>query len=113
MPTPEFTVHVRDIADRQHQISEKCEAHPPTMKFHNLPGGPVDLEVIDLDIKIPVYRMENYRTKIRQLAYIRQNNLPPTFFSNGQEDQEAQRAQHAILVVFAESGRGESVIPIK
>src|SRR5207249_750042 len=32
---------------------------------------------------------------------------------NGQEDEEAQRAQHTILVGFAESGKGESVIPIK
>ncbi len=113
MPTTFFTVQVRDLADRQHQISEKCDANPPLLPFHAYPGGAANLPVIELDIKIPVYRMENYRTKVRQLAYIRQNDLAPTFFSNGQEDQEAQRIQHAILVVFAESGKGDSVMAIK
>src|SRR3954466_8634448 len=110
MSTPLFTIQVRDLADRQHQINEKCLANPPLVKFHAFPGGAIDLPVIELDIKLPVYRMENYRTKIRQLAFVRQNNLPSTFFSSGQEDQEAQRAQHRILVDFAESGRGDSVM---
>ncbi|HEX8454370.1 MAG TPA: hypothetical protein VF647_19980 [Longimicrobium sp.] len=56
--------------------------------------------------------MENYRTQTRQLAYIRREGLPDTFFSAGQEDVEAQQAQHEMLADLAKEGMGETVVAI-
>ena len=52
--------------------------------------------------------MANGRTSIEQLQYIRREKRSPTFFSNGEENEEAQQVQHQILAELAKQG-GDSI----
>lgn len=107
-----FNVAVQDIASREHLITEKC-ANPERSEpfYHYLPQA-VQLPVIHVEIALPVYRMANWRTRIKQFAHIRREQLEHEYFQSGEEDVGAQRVQHEILVEFANRGRGESIIPI-
>jgi hypothetical protein len=58
------------------------------------------LPVIRLPLDVPVYRMANARTQTEQLAYIAEKKLKPDFFVGGQDNEEAQQAQHNILRGF-------------
>jgi hypothetical protein len=69
------------------------------------------LPVVRLPIGLPLYRMANARTQTEQLAYIAENSLSSTFFEAGQENEEAQQAQHSILKRFAHATAG-TVKPI-
>jgi hypothetical protein len=69
------------------------------------------LPVIRLPIDLPVYRMANARTQTEQLAYIAENKAAAGFFETGQDNQEAQQAQHNILKKYANASAG-SVKPI-
>jgi hypothetical protein len=69
------------------------------------------LPVIRLPLQVPVYRMANARTQTAQLAYIAEKHLGADFFSTGQDNEEAQQAQHDILTKFAKEEVG-SITPI-
>ncbi len=71
-----------------------------------------DLPIIRLDINVPVYRLENFRTRTAQMKYIHDHKKPSDFFRASQENESVQQAQHDILVVFAKQGRAASVAPI-
>ena len=55
--------------------------------------------------------MANFRTRTAQIKHVHDRELDNDFFSSGQENESAQRAQHDILVTFAARGRS-SVTPI-
>lgn len=69
------------------------------------------LPVIRLPIDLPVYRMANARTQTEQLAHIAETKGPANYFEAGQDNEEAQQAQHNILRGFANATAG-SVKPI-
>ena len=69
------------------------------------------LPVIRLPLGEPVYRMANARTQTEQLAYIAEKKLTSDFFESGQDNEEAQQAQHTILKGFAHATAG-SIKPI-
>src|ERR1700728_374145 len=71
-------------------------------------GKKVDLPKVELPIDLPVYRMANGRTSIEQLDYLRREKRPGTFFTNGEENEEAQQVQHQILAELAKAG-GDSI----
>ena len=108
----EYEVTVVDIAQRRNEIDGKVGGSNVERPFYQLRNRPYNLKVIQIDLRLPVYRMENYRTQTRQLAYIRREGLPENFFSAGQEDIEAQQAQHDMLSELAEEGLGETVVAI-
>ena len=103
---------LKDISERKHEISEKCNVSAQTRMFYYHHAGGDELRIIDLDITSPVYRMENYRTQTKQRSYIQQQDLEADFFSSGQENITAQRQQHVILVEFSKRGSGETIKPI-
>lgn len=65
------------------------------------------LPVIRVPIELLLYRMENGRTGKRQKEFIRRNNLPETYFVNGEENEEVQHVQHGILLDLAKDSRGD------
>jgi hypothetical protein len=69
------------------------------------------LPVIRLPVDLPVYRMANARTQTEQLAHIAETKGPANYFEAGQDNEEAQQAQHNILRSFANATAG-SVKPI-
>lgn len=69
------------------------------------------LPVIRLPLDLPVYRMANARTQTAQLAFIAEKKLAVDFFEAGQDNEEAQQAQHDILKGYAHATAG-SIKPI-
>lgn len=93
-------------------IGDSLKSSKENFTFYEYQNKRVDLPVIRVDITLPVYRMENYRTRTAQIKYIHANKERPDFFSSGQENESAQQAQHEILIPFAKQGRADSISPI-
>ncbi len=108
-----YPVAVRPAHERTDLISAMCVkpvgGQQPNFDVYD--GERIMLDVIKLPLDVPIYRMANARTQTEQLAYIAEQNLPQTFFSSGQENEEAQQAQHSILSRFAAEKSG-SITPI-
>lgn len=109
----QFEVSVKPAHERKDMITGLCvmptEGEQPTFDVYE--NQRTLLPVIKLPIDAPVYRMANARTQTEQLAHIAENNLPADYFSAGQDNEEAQQAQHQILVRFAQENPG-SIAPI-
>ena len=97
--------------EREAQIVRCCSATTDRAAFYEYQNAAQQLPVIRVPIELPIYRMANGRTRTEQLKYIRQHQRAATFFANGQENQDAQQAQHELLDAFSKEGT-TSIIPI-
>jgi len=108
-----YQVDVKPVHERKDLIAS-LSAKPvcgeqPTFDVYE--GQRTMLPVIRLPLGLPVYRMANARTQTEQLAHIAETKGPANFFEAGQDNEEAQQAQHNILRGFANATAG-SVKPI-
>lgn len=72
-----------------------------------------ELPVIELPIDHLIYRLENYRTRDKQLSYVATGKVPKGFFDpSRREDPSVQLKQHEILLKQAKEGSGETIKPI-
>lgn len=108
-------VKVVDLDTRQEQIklrtdeAVKLRRMRKEYKFRN--GA--ELPVIELPIDHLIYRLENYRTRDKQLSYIATGQVKKGFFDpSRREDPSVQTKQHEILLKQAQSGSGETIKPI-
>lgn len=106
-----YKVKVTPKHERESNIAAASQSPIERTTFHEYQNAAQQLPVIRVPIELPIYRMANGRTRTEQLKYLRQNALTPTFFSAGQENQEAQQAQHGLLEQFSREG-SNSIIPI-
>src|ERR1044072_1286768 len=97
-------------AHAREAIVAKALAHPigSDTPLDVFPGKKFDLPKIQLPIDLLVFRMANGRTSIEQLDYLRREKRPENFFSNGEENEQAQQVQHEILAELAKRG-GDSI----
>ena len=103
-----YKVTIEPLAVRKDKIKQLLDQNPPRLPFHEYQGKTQELPAINLDIGLPIYRMANFRTQTAHLRYLRKNpDKPATFFTAGQENEDAQRAQHTILVELAKRGTQE------
>ncbi len=109
-----YKTSVKIQSGRSLIITDAVKASDKKMPFYEYQNTKTELPIIRIDLSIPIYRMENYRTRTAQLRYIHANNHEEEFFRNGGEDEAAQQAQHEILIGFAKKGKGNSssVVPI-
>lgn len=97
------TVTVKPLQERIEIIANQVAASTKVYEEHDLYDGKVaELRMVMLPIDVPLYRMANGRTATAQLAYIREHGVDGEFFSEGEDDQESQQAQHEILKTFAD-----------
>lgn len=59
------------------------------------------LPIINIPIDLPIYRMNNGRTRSIQEERIDSEDLPNDYFTRGSENEEAQNKQHEILAELA------------
>jgi hypothetical protein len=97
--------------ERKQQILLACQSSTDRLMFHEYQNSSQPLTVVRIPIDLPVYRMANGRTRTEQLKYVRQHGVSQNFFSAGQENVEAQQAQHEILRGFSQDGT-DSITPI-
>src|SRR5688500_4678692 len=84
---------------RKRVEAAKKESDRPTYPIKNWRGRkePYYLPIIEVDTDYLMYRLENSRTEIQQLAYLREHpSLKLTLFDDP-ESPQAQEAQEAIL----------------
>lgn len=108
-----YQVNVKPAHERKSLIGALAAkpvcGEQPTFDVYE--GQRTMLPVIRLPLDVPVYRMANARTQTGQLAYIAEHKVAKNFFDAGQDNEEAQQAQHNILRGFANATSG-SVKPI-
>lgn len=92
-----FKVEVEDISKRKRIIKENLKHRPEYKGPFQVKGKFKNYPVVKLDIRIPVYHLNNGRTREKQRSYIIKNNKSEKFFENGQENNNQQRIQHQIL----------------
>ena len=107
-----YIVNVSMRHDRETLIAQGKAAPKDTYAIFEYQSQRTELPVVRLDIGIPIYRMANFRTRTAQIKHVHDRELASDFFSAGQENESAQRAQHVILAAFAARGRSSSVTPI-
>lgn len=107
-----YQVQVTSRAQREEIIKKRKEASNKNETFYDFRGGKAPLPIIQIDLSLPIYRMENCRTFIGQHEYLAREKGSPTFFVHGQENETAQQIQHEILANLARQGRANSVVPI-
>jgi len=93
----EFEIKTKPRSERQAIIAKELRSAKKTYRLDDYRGDPIDLEVIKLELQIPVYRMENCRTYSEQQDAIAKKSLASDFFLKGQESSSAQLEQHKIL----------------
>jgi ParB-like chromosome segregation protein Spo0J len=106
-----YKIRVSPKHEREAQIASCCSATTDRAAFYEYQNSAQQLPVIRVPIELPIYRMANGRTRTEQLKYVRLHQSAPTFFANGQENQDAQQAQHELLDAFSKEGT-TSIMPI-
>jgi len=101
-----ISIRVRDIAARRQEIEQKRQNPLGYRAFYEHRPEGEQLPLITVELATPVYRMANYRTKTRQLSYVHRSALPADYFETGEEDVQAQRVQHELLLELAKTGSG-------
>ncbi|KMU66106.1 hypothetical protein STRNTR1_1603 [Stenotrophomonas maltophilia] len=93
-------------------LTEEAIAKRQYQKEFKFRAG-MELPVIAVPIELPVYRLENYRTRDQQLTLIAKREKEDGLFDvSNTENPESQLAQHAILLKQSKDGSGETIKPI-
>lgn len=97
MITTKFIVQVKPLIERQAEIAHEVSTAQRNYRFHGYRSESLDLPVIRVPLSLPIYRMENYRTRLQQRAWIKDFKVPPNYFFTGQENESIQNIQHKFL----------------
>ncbi len=100
-----YDVHVLDQAERKAVIDAQKAATTSRHPFMYRDRSQ-HLPVVRLPLGLLIYRMANTRTEVEQLECIQKGGLSDDFFSNGEENQTAQKAQHEILLRMSKDEKG-------
>jgi hypothetical protein len=98
-----YDVQVMSIDERRAIIEENKKSPEFELPLSEIQNNP-KLPVFYVPIEMPLYRMQNARTRSWQKRYVRKNDLDDTFFKKGQEDVESQAAQHSWLFELSQKG---------
>lgn len=108
-----YSLKITPEHERVEHISNASSSSSDAEKFHFFQSKEIKLPVIRVPIDLPLYRLENYRTRDTQLSLVAHKRYPSGFFDKSRhEDIDVQRAQHEILIDFAKRGKGEDVTAI-
>ena len=92
-----YEIRLTTRSERQAIIKKALEAPLSKDRLDDFRGEPIELKVISVEAKLPVYRLANCRTFSEQHSVISKYKFDPSFFTNGQESTKVQTEQHKIL----------------
>jgi hypothetical protein len=107
-----YSVKLVPRADREAMIKKQLASPQGEEDFYDFRSQKMKLKVIRVDVNLPVYRMENFRTFTDQHELTAKEKLEADYFLKGQELQTVQQQQHEILKKLAEKGKSDSISPI-
>jgi len=94
-----YKINVVDTSKRRRTIKDNIEKKKSYHKeSFRIKGKFKQVPIITLHIDLPVYHLNNGRTRAEQRNYIVENNKKDDFFEKNQENNAQQRIQHEILV---------------
>jgi hypothetical protein len=107
----EYKVQVTSANDRRVRIEQEIMAakgqdSAKSQQF-TFRDTAITLPVVRLPIDWLIYRLDNGRTGLRQVEWIRKHNLALDYFLKAEEDASAQQIQHNILLELANDKRGD------
>lgn len=104
-----YRISLVSRTEREAQIKNSVQSSAKTLDFYEFRNTKTSLKVIRIDLSIPVYRMENFRTFTYQREFLRESKKENDFFIKGQEVESAQQEQHDILAKLAQKSVSDSV----
>lgn len=107
-PREERIEHIRKAVN----AAEKDENQKNYYTVKNWRGKPLYRKILRLDSEYLMFRIENSRTEIQQLAYVRKHGLPESFF-NDPESVAAQTAQEDILREMIRAKGKDLIVDLK
>lgn len=107
-----YSVKILPRSDREIIIKKHLESPQGEEDFYDFRSEKTKLKVIRVDINLPVYRMENFRTYTDQKEYVSKERLDPDYFIKGQEIQTVQQKQHEILKRLTETAKGSLIADV-
>jgi len=107
-----FTIKMTAKAEREAIIKSGKESSTASEEFYEFRNEKCLLPIIRININVPIYRMENFRTFTAQNEYIAEHGLDSNFFLDGLEVESCQQVQHIILESLSRKGKADSVIPV-
>ena len=93
----QYKPEVVDISKRKKIIKEnltKKLSHKESFKIKN---KWVACPIVLMDINVPIYHLNNGRTRDAQRSYVKKNGHKDNYFEKGLENTQQQRIQHKIL----------------
>lgn len=93
----QYKPEVIDISKRKKIIKEnltKKLSHKESFKIKN---KWVACPIVLMDINVPIYHLNNGRTRDAQRSYVKKNGHKDNYFEKGLENTQQQRIQHKIL----------------
>ena len=93
-----YKPNVVDVNKRRRIIKENLKkklSHKESFKIKN---RWVACPIVLMDIDVPIYHLNNGRTRDRQRTYIKEKGEKDNFFEKGLENNKQQQQQHKILV---------------
>ena len=108
-----YKVEVADKSKRRRVIKENIgkkvlRRHPVPIK-----GKSIDCKVVPLPIDIPIYHLNNGRTRAMQRSYIINNSHKESYFKDALENNKQQNIQHKILVKLAQVSKSDIYTELK
>ena len=92
-----YKPEVIDLLKRKEIIKENLKkklSHKESFKIKN---KWVACPIVLMDINVPIYHLNNGRTRDAQRSYVKKNNHKDNYFEKGLENTQQQRIQHKIL----------------
>ena len=96
--------HIRKV----HKTANEDQTSKNYYTIKQWRGKPLYRKIIQIDCEFLMFRIENSRTEIQQLSYIRKHGLTKEFF-NDPESLLAQQAQEDILIEMIR-GKGKDLL---
>lgn len=116
MAATKYKFNLIDSITRKQQIEERAAEARKLNRLKREPkfrGGRESLAIIQMSIDHLLYRLENFRTLSDQFSQVAAGKVREDLFdASHREDVSAQAAQHEILFKLAQTGSGETIIPI-
>ena len=100
-----FKINVEDISKRKRIIKENLRGRLSHKGPFKIKGKFKNCPVVNLDINIPIYHLNNGRTRELQTTHIVQKNRKENFFEQGQENNNQQKIQHEILFKLSQDSK--------
>ena len=92
-----YKPEVIDIDKRKKIIKENLTKKLSHREPKKIKNKWVACPIIMMDIDVPIYHLNNGRTRDAQRSYVKMNNHKDNYFEKGLENNQQQRIQHKIL----------------